>query len=109
MGIGKQPAPKVAAWAVCRVCIVNNHGVVLMDKFARPKERVTDFRTRFSGIRPANIRAAPEFVDVQREAAELLKGRTIVGHSIANDLKVGHPCCAGMARGGAWHDDFDIF
>ena len=34
-----------------RVCIVNNHGAVLMDKFARPKERVTDFRTRFSGIR----------------------------------------------------------
>jgi hypothetical protein len=42
-----------AAASTCqpRVCIVNNHGAVLMDKFARPKERVTDFRTRFSGIR----------------------------------------------------------
>ena len=42
-----------AATSTChpRVCIVNNHGAVLMDKFARPKERVTDFRTRFSGIR----------------------------------------------------------
>ncbi len=89
MKSGKQPDLGATAWTVCRVCIVNNHGVVLMDKFARPKERVTDFRTRFSGIRPASIRGAPEFVDVQREAAELLKGRTIVGHSISNDLKVG--------------------
>ena len=27
-----------------------------MDKFARPKERVTDFRTRYSGIRPSDIK-----------------------------------------------------
>lgn len=48
--------PGSSAQALCscgysRVCIVNNHGAVLMDKFARPKERVTDFRTRYSGIR----------------------------------------------------------
>ena len=30
-----------------RVCIVNNDGSVLMDKFVRPKERITDFRTRY--------------------------------------------------------------
>lgn len=74
----------------CRVCIVNNHGTVLMDKFARPKERVTDFRTRFSGIRPADIRSAPAFEEVQKEAAAILKNRVIVGHSISNDLKVRH-------------------
>jgi len=70
------------------VCIVNNHGAVLLDKFARPKERVTDFRTRFSGIRPSDIKHAPPFEEVQAEAAAILKDRTIVGHSITNDLKV---------------------
>ena len=33
-----------------RVCIVNNDGAVLMDKFVRPKERITDFRTRYRCI-----------------------------------------------------------
>lgn len=67
---------------------MNNHGTVLMDAYSKPKERVTDFRTRFSGIRPADIRSAPLFDDVQKQAAAILTGRTIVGHSIVNDLRV---------------------
>lgn len=37
--------------------------------------------------RPADIKHAPPFEAVQREAAALLQGRVIVGHSISNDLK----------------------
>ena len=39
-----------------RCAIVNSHGHVLFDKFVRPKERVTDFRTCVSGIRPRNLK-----------------------------------------------------
>ena len=61
-----------------------------MDKFVRQKEKVTDFRTKYSGIRPADIhesKAVP-LEEVQEEAAKLMKDRTLVGHSIQNDLKV---------------------
>lgn len=34
-----------------RVCVVNSAGNVLLDRFVRPKEKVTDFRTRVSGER----------------------------------------------------------
>lgn len=32
-----------------RVCIVNSAGNVLLDRYVRPKEKVTDFRTKVSG------------------------------------------------------------
>jgi DNA polymerase III epsilon subunit-like protein len=34
------------------------------------------------------LRSAEPFEAVQREAADILAGRIIVGHSIANDLQV---------------------
>ena len=42
-------------------------------------------------MRPADLRAAEPFEAVQREAAEILTGRIIVGHSISNDLQVSGP------------------
>ena len=64
-----------------------------MDKFVRQKERVTDYRTRWSGIRPEDVRdhVAHLFEDVQKEAAALFEGRVLVGHAIHNDLKVQPP------------------
>lgn len=75
---------------LCRVCIVNDQGNVLMDKFVRQKERVTDYRTKWSGIRAADLAscAAASLEEVQKEAAELFKDRILVGHAIENDLKV---------------------
>ncbi|KAI7844376.1 hypothetical protein COHA_002174 [Chlorella ohadii] len=73
--------------ALARVCIVNSAGNVLLDRYVRPKEKVTDFRTKVSGIRPSNLRDAAPFEEVQRQVADLLKGRIVVGHAIANDLE----------------------
>ena len=42
--------------ALARVSIVNYHGHVVFDVFVIPKERVTDWRTKYSGIRPSNVR-----------------------------------------------------
>jgi len=36
--------------ALARVSIVNYNGVVIYDKYVRPMERITDFRTEISGI-----------------------------------------------------------
>lgn len=54
------------------------------------------------GIRPSNLRDAAPFEEVQREVADLLKGRIVVGHAIENDLEVrrGRGCwaCCGWAE-----------
>src|SRR4051812_38828969 len=71
-----------------RVCLVNEEGNVLLDKFVRPREAVTDFRTQFSGIRPESFADAEEFDDVQMKVARMLEGRILVGHSIQHDLQV---------------------
>lgn len=41
--------------SLARVSIVNYYGVVLLDEFVRQRERVTDWRTAFSGIRPSDM------------------------------------------------------
>ena len=41
--------------SLARVSIVNYHGAVQMDEFVRQKERVVDYRTEWSGIRPSDM------------------------------------------------------
>ncbi|XVE50165.1 hypothetical protein DITRI_Ditri01bG0140200 [Diplodiscus trichospermus] len=73
--------------ALGRVALVNKWGNVIYDEFVRPIERVVDFRTRISGIRPRDLRKAKDFQAVQKKVAELIKGRILVGHALHNDLK----------------------
>ena len=104
--------------ALARVSIVNYHGYVLLDAFVRQRERVVDYRTEFSGIRPSDmvhgtsffpmvyhpkslnvpnpplVDTARPFEEVQKEVADLLKDRILVGHAVHNDLKallLSHP------------------
>ena len=51
VGVG----PNGAEAFLARVSIVNYFGNVLFDVFVSPTQRVTDFRTKYSGIRPADI------------------------------------------------------
>ena len=79
---------------LARVSIVNYFGHCVYDKFVKPMEDITDFRTHVSGIRPSNLVDAEDFRVVQKEVGEILKDRTLVGHALQNDLKVlyiGHP------------------
>lgn len=39
-----------------RVSIVNHNGKVLYDKYVKPSEKVIDYRTEFSGIRPGDLK-----------------------------------------------------
>ncbi|NXP24862.1 REXO4 exonuclease, partial [Scytalopus superciliaris] len=84
VGVG----PKGEDSIVARVSIVNQFGKCIYDKYVKPTEKVTDYRTAVSGIRPQNINAGEDFKTVQKEVAAILKGRILVGHSLRNDLKV---------------------
>ncbi|ERN14017.1 hypothetical protein AMTR_s00021p00194710 [Amborella trichopoda] len=80
--------------ALGRVTLVNAWGNVIYDEYVRPIERVVDFRSEISGIRPHNLRKAKDFWTVQKHVADLMKGRILVGHALHNDLKallLSHP------------------
>ncbi|KAK8451021.1 hypothetical protein SEVIR_6G101100v4 [Setaria viridis] len=74
--------------ALGRITLVNCFGNVVYDEYVRTVERIVDYRTRISGIRPKHMNKAKEFWVVQKEVAELIKGRILVGHALHNDLKV---------------------
>ncbi|CAL8084886.1 unnamed protein product [Orchesella dallaii] len=74
--------------ALARVSIVNEYGYCLYDKFVKPKLKVTDFRTKYSGIREADLRNATPFELVGKEVARLLKSHILIGHSLEYDLAV---------------------
>lgn len=75
---------------LARVCIVNAHGAVLYDEFVASTEKVVDYRTKYSGIRPKDLhpsRAKP-FKEVQQKVAEIIENRIVVGHGLENDFRV---------------------
>ncbi|KAK7957670.1 RNA exonuclease 4 [Apiospora saccharicola] len=74
--------------ALARASLVDFHGRQIYDSFVRPQERVTDWRTSITGITPKQMGQAREFEEVQREVAELLQGRILVGHDLRHDLDV---------------------
>ena len=102
VGVG----PMGAESTLARVSVVNYFGAVLLDEFVRQKERVTDWRTQWSGIRAKDMIngdycylcvvrilvslkiLAKTFEEVQGSIAELIKDRVVIGHAIQNDLKV---------------------
>ncbi|KAJ0184177.1 hypothetical protein K1T71_000600 [Dendrolimus kikuchii] len=84
VGIGYDAADHMLA----RVSIVNKFGDCIYDKFVKPREEVKDYRTEVSGVRREDLLNGEDFTVVQKEVAELLKGRILIGHSLKNDLSV---------------------
>lgn len=90
--VGVGPEGKESSLA--RASLVNYHGAIQLDVFVRQRERVVDYRTEFSGVRPKDMIDARPFAEVQKQIAELLKDRILVGHAVHNDLKallLSHP------------------
>ncbi|ETS75839.1 RNA exonuclease 4 [Pestalotiopsis fici W106-1] len=84
VGVGPDGHDSVLA----RVSLVDFHGRQVYDSFVRPRERVTDWRTKITGITPKHMATAREFDAVQQEVADLIQGRILVGHDIRHDLAV---------------------
>lgn len=74
--------------ALGRCSIVDFHGRVVLDVYAKPDEHITDFRTPWSGLRPRDMRHAVPFSSARNSIRKALKGKIVVGHSLLNDFKV---------------------
>lgn len=83
VGIGDGTASMLA-----RISIVNKNGDCIYDKYVKPREKVVDYRTAVSGIRPEHMQNGEDFNIVQKEVADILKGRVLVGHALKHDLEV---------------------
>ena len=87
VGVGTDGKRSILA----RASVVNEDGHVILDTFVLPTERVVDYRTAVSGVRPKDLlsaNGAKSFQKVQAQLSELFKGRILVGHSLKNDMKV---------------------
>lgn len=86
--VGAGPEGEVNVLA--RVSIVNFHSAVVYDRFVKPSELVTDYRTAVSGVRAGHVHGknAVSFKQCQSEVAELVKDKILVGHALHNDLEV---------------------
>lgn len=90
VGVG----PEGTESALARVSIVNYYGHTIYDKFVKPKEKVTDWRTWVSGVTPKHMKEAVTFKEAQEQTADLLKDRILVGHAVHHDLEslfLSHP------------------
>ncbi|ORX71676.1 putative XPMC2 prevents mitotic catastrophe 2-like protein [Anaeromyces robustus] len=90
VGVGPEGKESVLA----RVSIVNYYGNVILDKFVLPREKVVDYRTHVSGITREILKDAEPFLDVQKEVADILKDKIVIGHALQHDfgaLLLDHP------------------
>lgn len=84
--VGTGPKGRVSQLARCS--IVSYDGDVVYDKFIRPSVPVTDYRTRWSGIRHKDLVKATPYTEARKEILRLLAGKVVIGHAIHNDFKV---------------------
>uniref|UniRef100_A0A673VR98 RNA exonuclease 4 n=2 Tax=Suricata suricatta TaxID=37032 RepID=A0A673VR98_SURSU len=76
VGVGPEGEESVAA----RVSIVNQYGKCVYDKCIKPSQRVTDYRTAVSGIRPEDLRQGGSLAAISVAAS--LRGRRPDHHRV---------------------------
>ena len=75
--------------ALARVSITDYNDECILDVFVRVDEKVTDFRTHVSGIRPKDIKSSDTLsIDqVRQKVFELTDKKFLIGHALKNDFK----------------------
>ncbi len=68
VGVGYGGSDSILA----RCSIVNHFGNCVFDKFVKPTEKVTDYRTAVSGIRPDDIKNGKEYFLLKKSRNALL-------------------------------------
>ena len=56
-----------------RCSVIDYDGNILLDIYAKPNKPVTDYRTRWSGIRPRDLHYALPFAVAKARIAECIK------------------------------------
>ncbi|KAG7218384.1 hypothetical protein INR49_020417 [Caranx melampygus] len=84
--VGTGPKGRISQLARCS--IVSYDGDVIYDKFISPPVPVTDYRTKWSGIRRGDLERATPYAEARKEILRLLSGKVVIGHAIHNDFKV---------------------
>ncbi|GLV45558.1 RNA exonuclease 5 [Carabus blaptoides fortunei] len=71
-----------------RISVVDENHQLVYEKLVKPRHRITDYLTRFSGITPKLLKdVTTRLEDVQRDLRELLPGDAIlIGQSLNSDL-----------------------
>ncbi|XP_077175113.1 interferon-stimulated 20 kDa exonuclease-like 2 [Paroedura picta] len=72
---------------LARCSIVGYYGDVMYDQYIRPVDPITNYRTRWSGIRRHHMIHAVPFKAAQKEILKILSGKIVIGHAIHNDFK----------------------
>lgn len=80
--------PKGSISQLARCSVVNYEGDVVYDKYINPSMPVTDYRTRWSGIRRCDLINAMPYAVARKEILKLLAGKVVIGHAVHNDFKV---------------------
>ena len=74
--------------ALARVSIVNWDGDVVLDKFVRVEEEVTDYRTFVSGITASDLNSpnAISFEECRALVLQTIENKIVVGHGLKSDF-----------------------
>uniref|UniRef100_A0A3P8RW30 Interferon stimulated exonuclease 20 like 2 n=1 Tax=Amphiprion percula TaxID=161767 RepID=A0A3P8RW30_AMPPE len=80
--------PKGSISQLARCSVVSYEGDVVYDKFIKPTMPITDYRTRWSGIRRSDLANATPYSEARKEILKLINGKVVIGHAIHNDFKV---------------------
>lgn len=79
---------------LARVSIVNFYGNIVFDTLVKPcryhtdRPVVLDYREWITGIKAIDLEHAPTFGNIEPIIQKIVAGKTIVGHSLADDFKI---------------------
>ncbi|XP_062897733.1 interferon-stimulated 20 kDa exonuclease-like 2 [Mobula hypostoma] len=72
---------------LARCSVIGYDGDLVYDKYILPPNPITDYRTRWSGIRRQHMKNATPFKLAQKEILKVLYGKIVIGHAVHNDFK----------------------
>lgn len=88
-GLDCEMVATTAGSQVCKVTLVDEYGIVVLDSYIQPSSPITDYLTEYSGVTEKHLeRVNTSLAQLQVVLLRLLhKDRSIlVGHSLENDL-----------------------